>query len=170
MSCVLYFFVSSRRRHTSCALVTGVQTCALPISWLPLTSPSSLTLTTATDSPPRSASSTPASSGCPIVGADCACATGPAPAVVALAAASWPAANAAPCGSSTTLATRGKEPAGITIGIRGRILDLMHARAAKKNQRAPPRGTGGTHGVLQRHPTAQGNHVTQRTSPTGRPR
>src|SRR3546814_15604420 len=25
------FFVSSRRRHTSCALVTGVQTCALPI-------------------------------------------------------------------------------------------------------------------------------------------
>src|SRR3546814_5203145 len=27
----LVFFVSSRRRHTSCALVTGVQTCALPI-------------------------------------------------------------------------------------------------------------------------------------------
>src|SRR3546814_12510337 len=26
------FFLSSRRRHTSCALVTGVQTCALPIS------------------------------------------------------------------------------------------------------------------------------------------
>src|SRR3546814_2801885 len=26
-----YFFFSSRRRHTSCALVTGVQTCALPI-------------------------------------------------------------------------------------------------------------------------------------------
>src|SRR3546814_7689580 len=25
-------FVSSRRRHTRCALVTGVQTCALPIS------------------------------------------------------------------------------------------------------------------------------------------
>src|SRR3546814_4781769 len=32
----LLFFFSSRRRHTSCALVTGVQTCALPISspWL----------------------------------------------------------------------------------------------------------------------------------------
>src|SRR3546814_6811879 len=30
---VLYFFFfSSRRRHTRCALVTGVQTCALPIS------------------------------------------------------------------------------------------------------------------------------------------
>src|SRR3546814_7808076 len=36
------FFFSSRRRHTRCALVTGVQTCALPISvkrsyddWLP---------------------------------------------------------------------------------------------------------------------------------------
>src|SRR3546814_20163951 len=29
---VIVFFVSSRRRHTRCALVTGVQTCALPIS------------------------------------------------------------------------------------------------------------------------------------------
>src|SRR3546814_8401697 len=29
--CVVYFFFSSRRRHTRCALVTGVQTCALPI-------------------------------------------------------------------------------------------------------------------------------------------
>src|SRR3546814_1660074 len=30
--CVLcVFFFSSRRRHTRCALVTGVQTCALPI-------------------------------------------------------------------------------------------------------------------------------------------
>src|SRR3546814_18573092 len=28
-------FFSSRRRHTRCALVTGVQTCALPI-WQPL--------------------------------------------------------------------------------------------------------------------------------------
>src|SRR3546814_13379136 len=28
---VVYFVVSSKRRHTSCALVTGVQTCALPI-------------------------------------------------------------------------------------------------------------------------------------------
>src|SRR3546814_472595 len=28
----LFFFFSSRRRHTRCALVTGVQTCALPIS------------------------------------------------------------------------------------------------------------------------------------------
>src|SRR3546814_7611297 len=27
----VFFFFSSRRRHTSCALVTGVQTCALPI-------------------------------------------------------------------------------------------------------------------------------------------
>src|SRR3546814_7137669 len=35
-SCVMSFidcsfFFSSRRRHTRCALVTGVQTCALPI-------------------------------------------------------------------------------------------------------------------------------------------
>src|SRR3546814_9410332 len=29
------FFFSSRRRHTRCALVTGVQTCALPISAYP---------------------------------------------------------------------------------------------------------------------------------------
>src|SRR3546814_5418469 len=34
LSCMLHtfvFFFSSRRRHTRCALVTGVQTCALPI-------------------------------------------------------------------------------------------------------------------------------------------
>src|SRR3546814_19451354 len=34
VECVLswsVFFFSSRRRHTRCALVTGVQTCALPI-------------------------------------------------------------------------------------------------------------------------------------------
>src|SRR3546814_1050808 len=29
---ILVFFFASRRRHTRCALVTGVQTCALPIS------------------------------------------------------------------------------------------------------------------------------------------
>src|SRR3546814_6271398 len=29
----MFFFFSSRRRHTRCALVTGVQTCALPISF-----------------------------------------------------------------------------------------------------------------------------------------
>src|SRR3546814_16809479 len=32
---MLVFFFSSRRRHTRCALVTGVQTCALPILDLP---------------------------------------------------------------------------------------------------------------------------------------
>src|SRR3546814_2851533 len=31
MCCLFFFFFSSRRRHTRCALVTGVQTCALPI-------------------------------------------------------------------------------------------------------------------------------------------
>src|SRR3546814_7378731 len=31
LSICLLFFFSRRRRHTSCALVTGVQTCALPI-------------------------------------------------------------------------------------------------------------------------------------------
>src|SRR3546814_8537392 len=32
LSCIFYmFFFSSRRRHTRCALVTVVQTCALPI-------------------------------------------------------------------------------------------------------------------------------------------
>src|SRR3546814_8815759 len=29
---LVFVFFSSRRRHTRCALVTGVQTCALPIS------------------------------------------------------------------------------------------------------------------------------------------
>src|SRR3546814_3700912 len=33
---VYFFFFSSRRRHTRCALVTGVQTCALPIYGLAL--------------------------------------------------------------------------------------------------------------------------------------
>src|SRR3546814_4744507 len=31
ISMCVFFFFSSRRRHTRCALVTGVQTCALPI-------------------------------------------------------------------------------------------------------------------------------------------
>src|SRR3546814_8965756 len=31
---LFFFFFSSRRRHTRCALVTGVQTCALPIYWM----------------------------------------------------------------------------------------------------------------------------------------
>src|SRR3546814_6632173 len=33
MFIVYCFFLSSRRRHTRCALVTGVQTCALPICY-----------------------------------------------------------------------------------------------------------------------------------------
>src|SRR3546814_10450217 len=36
-----FFFFSSRRRHTRCALVTGVQTCALPFCqnrWIPASS------------------------------------------------------------------------------------------------------------------------------------
>src|SRR3546814_1021049 len=39
----VFFFFSSRRRHTRCALVTGVQTCALPI-WraLPAAAPPDL--------------------------------------------------------------------------------------------------------------------------------
>src|SRR3546814_1549115 len=37
-------FFSSRRRHTRCALVTGVQTCALPISISVLIYPSVLSL------------------------------------------------------------------------------------------------------------------------------
>src|SRR3546814_5486106 len=48
MSCLrsgIIFFFSSRRRHTRCALVTGVQTCALPIwprsCWLVPSSPRS---------------------------------------------------------------------------------------------------------------------------------
>src|SRR3546814_5084120 len=32
-SVLFVFFFSSRRRHTICALVTGVQTCALPICY-----------------------------------------------------------------------------------------------------------------------------------------
>src|SRR3546814_4268740 len=35
---IVFFFFSSRRRHTRCALVTGVQTCALPIYNMTVTS------------------------------------------------------------------------------------------------------------------------------------
>src|SRR3546814_2543580 len=48
----LYFFFSSRRRHTRCALVTGVQTCALPICRTPsrtMTAPRSEFLRTLLD-------------------------------------------------------------------------------------------------------------------------
>src|SRR3546814_1888727 len=38
VSVLYFFFFSSRRRHTRCALVTGVQTCALPI-WAALRRP-----------------------------------------------------------------------------------------------------------------------------------
>src|SRR3546814_1972646 len=38
---MIIFFFSSRRRHTRCALVTGVQTCALPIwGWVTSITPS----------------------------------------------------------------------------------------------------------------------------------
>src|SRR3546814_9134490 len=43
----MWFFFSSRRRHTRCALVTGVQTCALPI----------LRARVAWDTPPTTSSS-----------------------------------------------------------------------------------------------------------------
>src|SRR3546814_10553619 len=36
---LILFFFSSRRRHTRCALVTGVQTCALPISGVVIEAP-----------------------------------------------------------------------------------------------------------------------------------
>src|SRR3546814_5762979 len=42
MSCC---FLSSERRHTVCALVTGVQTCALPIYTQPALAASKLALT-----------------------------------------------------------------------------------------------------------------------------
>src|SRR3546814_7654733 len=34
LCCFIIFVFASRRRHTRCALVTGVQTCALPICLL----------------------------------------------------------------------------------------------------------------------------------------
>src|SRR3546814_13622717 len=41
---LLFFFFSSRRRHTRCALVTGVQTCALPIWSIPAVASNSAAL------------------------------------------------------------------------------------------------------------------------------
>src|SRR3546814_349103 len=56
---LLYVFLSSRRRNTRCALVTGVQTCALPISGSAGASASSRTTARATSSVSRRPSSTP---------------------------------------------------------------------------------------------------------------
>src|SRR3546814_15256917 len=50
MWCLICFFFSSRRRHTRCALVTGVQTCALPICSVYATGLSSATATIANGS------------------------------------------------------------------------------------------------------------------------
>src|SRR3546814_3395265 len=52
-----YFFFSSRRRHTRCALVTGVQTCALPICFA---APRGTARLTATDLRPRDSEDMPA--------------------------------------------------------------------------------------------------------------
>src|SRR3546814_12275848 len=68
---LLCFFFASRRRHTRCALVTGVQTCALPIC-LPYTgspqpggTPSATTATRApTESPDLRRASMNVSSSC----------------------------------------------------------------------------------------------------------
>src|SRR3546814_17339706 len=56
--CIVLFFFSSRRRHTRCALVTGVQTCALPIS--PPTSPSRGSAPPAPPAPPPDRAPRPA--------------------------------------------------------------------------------------------------------------
>src|SRR3546814_4701020 len=44
-ACFSFVFFSSRRRHTRCALVTGVQTCALPIYFGPFASAGAVTQT-----------------------------------------------------------------------------------------------------------------------------
>src|SRR3546814_17159468 len=48
VSVSIMFFFSSRRRHTRCALVTGVQTCALPISSITVSQPRSPATTVGT--------------------------------------------------------------------------------------------------------------------------
>src|SRR3546814_11092210 len=57
---MFFFFFSSRRRHTRCALVTGVQTCALPISAPPPSRP-----------PPAGRARPPRHRGCEPCGSPC---------------------------------------------------------------------------------------------------
>src|SRR3546814_6079373 len=52
---VWFFFFSSRRRHTRCALVTGVQTCALPILLVPPDWPMGSPMVSRIRSPSRTA-------------------------------------------------------------------------------------------------------------------
>src|SRR3546814_12785538 len=61
------FFFSSRRRHTRCALVTGVQTCALPIYLLRLSKKavSYSSASTTNSRPPPIRAETPKSSATP---------------------------------------------------------------------------------------------------------
>src|SRR3546814_14149463 len=47
------FFFSSRRRHTRCALVTGVQTCALPILSLQVSGAATSPALVLASTPPR---------------------------------------------------------------------------------------------------------------------
>src|SRR3546814_4196935 len=61
---LIFFFFSSRRRHTRCALVTGVQTCALPISPEPRPA---LDAVDETDQPPSLAQPCPCCGGPMIV-------------------------------------------------------------------------------------------------------
>src|SRR3546814_15151777 len=76
--CVVLFFFSSRRRHTRCALVTGVQTCALPISAVPCTdSPDRPTGGPASTAPSRPPPAPAARSG---ARSDCRCENRHAPA------------------------------------------------------------------------------------------
>src|SRR3546814_2309453 len=49
---MFFFFFSSRRRHTRCALVTGVQTCALPICAAPEPAPAPTPAPSAASAPP----------------------------------------------------------------------------------------------------------------------
>src|SRR3546814_8461414 len=63
-TCFVFFFCSSRRRHTRCALVTGVQTCALPIfPPFPLASREVGTLFNGSDSGPSPGCANPHGTG-----------------------------------------------------------------------------------------------------------
>src|SRR3546814_11926839 len=70
------FFFSSRRRHTRCALVTGVQTCALPIWKADVSDRIATGQKLVMPTPPVETVARPARKGRPLTDADVELATG----------------------------------------------------------------------------------------------
>src|SRR3546814_3639996 len=136
-SVFMIFFFSSRRRHTRCALVTGVQTCALPIS---AAVAATIAASAATAAIAATATERRAAEGGPIgaiVGR---------PVAFPLFAAAAPTTESTPCDA----VPNGRHPAQTSPPLRARGAALCHRSAADRGAAHPRRAV---HGAVarQRH-------------------